>query len=79
MKEFIEISILISFLIVIFDYFKEVNKKIFYFSCWICILACLFDPQTRGFTNISNLIFAFLIFMAFRQRKNRENKIQIIL
>lgn len=74
MTEIIGIITLTSFLIVIIDYFKEVNKKLFYTSCWIAITACLFDASTRGFTNPVNLLFAFLILMAFRQRKKKESK-----
>lgn len=76
MTEIIGIITLTSFLIVIIDYFKEVNDKLFYISCWIAIAACLFDASTRGFTNPVNLLFAFLIFMAFRQRKKKESKSQ---
>jgi len=74
MIEIIGLITLTSFFIVIIDYFKEINKTIFYFACWISIAACLFDGSTRGFTNPVNLLFAFLIFMAFRQRKKKESK-----
>lgn len=72
LPEILKLTVFISLIIVIFDYFKEVGKKIFYFSCWACILAALFDSNTGGFTNFGNLIGAFLIFMAFNQRRKRE-------
>jgi hypothetical protein len=72
-----EIIVLICLIIVIFDYFREVGKKTFYFSCWVCIFAALCDPKTGGFTNFGNLIGAFLIFMAFNQRRKRESRSKI--
>lgn len=72
LPEILKLTVFISFIIVVFDYFKEVEKKIFYFSCWACILAALCDPNTGGFTNFGNLIVAFLFFMAFNQRRKRE-------
>jgi len=71
-----EIIVLVCFLIVIFDYFKEVSKNLFYFACWVCITAAMFDPSTGGFTSPANLFIAFLIFMAFNQRRKREIKSQ---
>lgn len=76
MKEAVEIFTLVGFFILIFDYFKEVNKILFYISCWICIGMALYHIEMGGGINYANLLIAFLVFMTFNQRRKREKMLQ---